>query len=270
MVRYERRSFPGGVETAAWRPEPDETLAALEALLKLVPYPTPDRRTNTCMPRRAHRLGACLLGVGVLLLWGSPTRADKTQGWLNNSLKVSFGSHWNAKLTQELRGREADHDGTMLRNWSLGTFRKLPAGVYVGASFKREEEVTSQGERTENRYVLEAGWSTAISPILHFDIRARYEDRNFEEEFATDDERGRLRFRLRTRDHLGPLRLRPFVSTELFIGTLGGERIDRNRFIVGTAAGVHDHVELFLGYLRQDTDGRPALHAVSTGVDLSF
>lgn len=217
----------------------------------------------------ARRVGGLLLLLGGLVHTALVPAAD-TQAWFTNGAKITLAGKWALKITQEARTQRKDYDDTFLRNASIGLFRDLPVGFYIGTSYKREEADLASLDIAENRYTLEGGWKRAFRPALTLDTRFRVEDRNFDDSRLNDFTRLRLRVRLRTRVSPGKLKLKPFVSLEAFSDRTDRDRIERVRYHVGTAFVVGKHVELHVGYLRQERFNRPDVNAFNAGIELIF
>lgn len=191
------------------------------------------------------------------------------QGWINNGAGFTLSQNLSLKLSNEVRSRELTFINPYLKNWQGGFSLKLPANFSAALLYKRENTEKTDFLLAENRFTLEAGWKTKISPAWDLDLRFRTEVRRFEKDLAANHMRFRFRVRLKTKIKIGSLELAPFIATEPFGDTLV-DRINRNRFYLGTYVILSRNVELVANYIRQDTKDKDVIHVFNTGIQLKF
>jgi len=202
---------------------------------------------------------ACALGLAAV-----PAGAEE-QNWLTNSASLAVGGGWSLRLTHERRATGLEYGGGFLDNGSVSLLRRLGAGATVAVGYLRE----SARRGIEDRLEVDAGLHRRLSDGLDLDTRLRLERREFARVGVADGFRGRLQLRLRSRARIGRLKLRPFVSGEVFADA-ASQRVSENRLILGTTLPAGPHADWLIGYLRQDARGRPSVHALNTGLDLRF
>ncbi len=195
--------------------------------------------------------------------------ASDSQSWLDNNARITLSDNWRLRVTQEARFTELPYGNHFLWNFSLGVGRSLPANTSLSLAYKREVADLGPFTISENRYQIDFGWKRSFLRKSSFDTRLRSEYRTFEQSSVENRFRFRLRLRLKTSLSLGRLRLKPFIADELFADTRN-DRLDRNRFSLGTYFVINSHLDILLGYLRQDTDHLGTVHSLLTGVSLNF
>jgi hypothetical protein len=191
------------------------------------------------------------------------------QGWINNSLSLKIAPVISLKFTQETRFNELTLTDAYLGNWSGGVAWSISSNFYASFAYLRETTLKSTARLQENRYTLEAGWKTAFSKSLSFDLRFRSEIRNFEEELAPDHLRFRLRTRLVITCKRGEFTFKPFLAVEPFANVTEGE-INSNRVYAGVTFPLSKQMEWTVNYIRQDSTGKDPVHIFNTGFDLKF
>lgn len=209
------------------------------------------------------------IGIVFMILLFSGVVAADNQGWINNSLTLSVDKKVSLKFTNEIRMHEITFADDFLHNWQGGVVWKASSSTYVAALYKRETTNKGTYNLQENRLTLETGWKLALTQKTRFDVRFRTEIRGFDDDRADNHLRFRLRFRFTTQVALGKLVLKPFIGTEPFADTIA-DKINRNRFYLGTAIPLSAHVVWVVNYIRQDTSGKDPLHVLNTGVELKF
>ncbi|MBN1197058.1 MAG: DUF2490 domain-containing protein [Candidatus Aminicenantes bacterium] len=214
---------------------------------------------------RSTKISAIII---MILLFSGVLAADD-QGWINNSLTLSVDKKISLKFTNEIRTQEITFADGFLHNWQGGVVWKASSSTYLAALYKRETTDKGAYNLQENRLTLEAGWKLSMSNRTRFDVRFRTEIRGFEDDRADHHLRFRLRLRFTTQLTLGKLVLKPFIATEPFADTIA-DKINRNRFYLGTAVPLSAHVVWVVNYIRQDTSGKDPLHVLNTGVELKF
>ncbi len=207
--------------------------------------------------------------VFMLFLILTPLLHSDEQGWINNGAGFTLSPSLSLKLSNEVRNRELTFINPFLKNWQGGFSLKLPANFSAVLLYKRENTEKTDFLLAENRFTLEAGWKTKISPAWDLDLRFRTEIRRFEKDLAENHLRFRLRVRLKTKIKIGGLELAPFIATEPFGDTLV-DGINRNRFYLGTYVVLSQNVELVANYIRQDTKDKDVIHVFNTGIQLKF
>ncbi len=219
--------------------------------------------------RIVHGVCILVLFLAGLLLAPVIATASDSQSWLDNNASITLNDKWRLLVTQEARFVEIPYGNHFLWNFSLGAGRTLPGNMSLAAAYKRE--VTDIGPITisENRYQVDFGWKRNFLRKSSFDTRLRTEYRTFEQSALENRFRVRLRLRLKTAISLGRLRLKPFIADEGFADSRT-DKLDRNRFSLGTEFVVNSHLDILLGYLRQDTDDLGTIHTLLTGVTLRF
>lgn len=217
--------------------------------------------------KKSFLLKTAAIAFLVLIPWANLPADD--QGWINNSLTLSVDNKVSIKFTNEIRTQEITFADGFLHNWQGGVVLKASPRVYVAALYKRETTDRGTYNLQENRFTLETGWKSALTPRTSFDVRFRTEIRGFEDDRADNHLRFRLRLRFSTRVRLGKLILKPFIATEPFADTIA-DKINRNRFYLGTAIPLSAHVVWVVNYIRQDTSGKDPLHILNTGIEMKF
>ncbi len=216
--------------------------------------------------KRKMKPGCLLLMLLPLLARMSP--ADG-QGWINNSISLKASPAISLKFTQETRFNELTLSDAYLGNWSGGVAWAISSKLYLSLAYLRETTLKNTANLQENRYTLEAGWKTALSKSLGFDIRVRNEIRIYEEDLAKDHLRLRLRFRLLGSLPLAALTLKPFLAVEPFADMSKGV-INSNRVYAGVTIPLSKQLDWTVNYIRQDTSGKDTLHIFNTGFDLKY
>jgi len=217
--------------------------------------------------KNSFLLKTAAIGIMVLIQWANLPAED--QGWINNSLTLTVDKKVSLKFTNEIRCHEITFTDGFLHNWQGGVVWKFSSHTYVAALYKRETTDKETFNLQENRFTLESGWKLALTRKTSFDARFRTEIRGFENDRADNHLRFRLRLRFTTQVTLGKLVLKPFIATEPFADTIA-DKINRNRFYLGTAVPLSVHVVWVVNYMRQDTSGKDPLHVLNTGVELKF
>jgi len=227
-------------------------------------------------------LKKCILWASLFISFGLGLVRAEEQGWLNNSLTYQINPKFSLKLTQEIRCHNLTYMEAYLFNLQGGLIYHLPQNFYVAFLYKRENVeipefielpddivITAGDILYENRFTLEAGWKTKLSPSLDLDFRLKTEIRRFEPGLDVNHMRFRLRLRLKTSITLGNLRLKPFVAIEPF-GDSKKYNITRSRFYLGTGIVLGKNAVLILNYINQATQSRKSIHILNTGVELTF
>lgn len=207
--------------------------------------------------------------ITMLALSSSTLFADDGQAWLNNSITFNTTPGLSLKLTQEARYHEVTYMDSYLNNWQGGLVYKLPKNFYASFLYKRENTKKPTFNLAENRFTLESGWKTKVDTDLDFDCRFRIEIRRYDKNLSKNHLRFRLRVRLKGRINFGELQLKPFIGTEPFADTIKNS-IFRNRFYLGTAIVLSKNADLVVNYIRQDTQDKPTIHILNSGIDLKF
>jgi hypothetical protein len=193
----------------------------------------------------------------------------ENQGWINNSLTMKISPKLSLKLTNEIRCAEITYADPFLKNWQGGLSFDIGKGFQLGFHYKRETTDKSSYYLKENRYTIEAGWKKDLSKKLKFDILARAEIREYDQDLSRDNVRFRLRFRLTGKASIGNLALKPFIASEPFADTKD-EKINAHRFYLGTAIQLSPKIDLVINYIRLDASGKDPIHILNSGVEIKL
>lgn len=191
------------------------------------------------------------------------------QAWLNNSLSFTISKNLNLKFTNEARYNEITYMDPYLKNFQTGVVYKLPKSIYIAFLYKRENTKKTDYTLNENRYTFETGWEAKLGNNLNIDTRFRTEIRRYEKGLAINHLRFRFRIRLKTTLKIGSFQLKPFIATEPFGDTIE-DRINQNRFYLGTIFPLDEKVQFVINYIRQDTRNKETIHILNSGFNLKF
>jgi len=191
------------------------------------------------------------------------------QAWLNNSLSFTISKNLNLKFANEARYNEITYMDPYLKNIRTGLAYKLQKSIYISLLYRRENTKKANYTLSENRYTLETGWEAKLGNNLNIDTRFRTEIRCYEKDLAKNHLRFRFRIRVKTTLKIGSFQLKPFIATEPFGDTIE-DRINRNRFYLGTVFLLDEKVQFVINYIRQDTRNKETLHILNSGFNLNF
>lgn len=195
------------------------------------------------------------------------------QAWMTNTLKISASKNFSLQFCHESRYAEGMSFGDpFLDGIQGGLTSKLPAKFYVGVLYRRENLQTQTLEESENRVAVQGGWTPGIFGGITLISRFRVESRYFEQNLIEDHIRFRAKVGFSYKAQFGRFSVAPFVATEVFGDDREhwGDYPNRNRFLLGTQIFLIDHMGVTVNYVRQDTKGRPIVHAFNTGINLSL
>jgi len=194
---------------------------------------------------------------------------SENQSWLNNSLRITLEPKLKLIFTHEFRNEELTFMNPYLANIQAGLEYNLSERTYITLLYKRQNTNKTDHILNENRYTLEAGWKRELGPKVNFDVRFRTEGRVYEDGRANNHFRLRLRLRFTANVKFGNFSIKPFIATEPFGNTLTN-RINQNRFYIGTSFPLGQHATFDLNYIRQDTKNKETIHILNCGFQLKF
>ncbi|MFH1725318.1 MAG: DUF2490 domain-containing protein [Elusimicrobiota bacterium] len=213
--------------------------------------------------------GTCARVLLLAILFAPvPIRAEE-QGWFDAAAVVRLPRRFGFRVSHEMRGRKLTYADRSLWNVEAGLTRRLPEGLRAGVAFRRQRATRSGRTTRENRVSVKLEHQRDLARRLRFDARLQGESRVYTDPVTADNWRARLRLRFQGSMRAGGLVVEPFLASEILGDTLD-DTLNQHRLDLGLETPVCDRLRLRLGYLRMDARRREPLHALKTGIELSF
>jgi hypothetical protein len=195
------------------------------------------------------------------------------QGWMVNSIAFNATDRITLNVIQENRFSTFSYwSNHYLANYQLTAAYKFDRGFSAGCGYRRQDDEKAAYTSHENRYFIEGGWKTRLEGNVQFDARVMVESRNYEQEFIEDFMRYRARFRLTYKTAIGPVKLAPFMGSEIYCDNreTSATFVNRNRLYLGSDFPFHKHASFNTYYMRQDEKGRTSMTALIAGFQVKI
>lgn len=192
---------------------------------------------------------------------------------LKNSISLDRGASTVITFTQESRFNTftifEDH---YLSAYYLDVTYKIAPVYYSSFGFRRQDTDLATFTSHENRVYMQGGRKQRLAERLMFDTRGRIEYRSFREPILDDYFRFRIRFKLVFDAQIASVKLKPYISDELFADDREGSRefLKRSRILGGVTIPFGEHAEFEASYMLENDRDTTPLTALVTGIQIKL
>lgn len=192
---------------------------------------------------------------------------------LQNSISLDRGEATVVTFTHESRFSTFTlFDDHYLSAYMLAVTYKIDPSYYSAFGFRRQDTDLVTFTSHENRVYMQGGRKQKLVERLMLDARGRIEYRSFREPILDDYFRFRVRFKLVFDTHIAGLKLKPFISDELFADDRAGSRdfLKRSRVIAGLTAAIGEHAGFEVSYMMDNDRHTRPLTALIAGIQIKL